>query len=158
MLWLTYYTVLFGTLGVMALYDKAHSYIPLSFLGAFLILTGGIFVMRCIEEPTITTALSPFIVALPFFLIWLVTKGKGLGFGDVILFFGVGMFFGMLQGLAVLIVSVWIGALFGLYFKYGVKKSNGRPTAIPFVPFIVLAFLVVLFTDIDILSIAMFFS
>ena len=153
LLWLSYYTVLFGVLGVMALYDKAHSYIPLPFLTAFLALCAIKFGIRIIDDHSITTLLSPFFVAAPFLLVWLITKGKGLGFGDVILFFGVGAFFGSLQGLAVLIISVWIGALFGLYFKYVVKKEKGGTTAIPFVPFIVLGFLFVLFTGVSVLSV-----
>jgi leader peptidase (prepilin peptidase)/N-methyltransferase len=157
-LWLTYYTFLFGTLGVMALYDKAHSYIPFSFLSSFLVLTLLMLGIRFSEEPQVITLLSPIFVALPFLLIWLITKGKGLGFGDVILFFGVGAFFGSLQGFAVLMISVWCGALVGVYAKYISKHRLTKTTAIPFVPFIVIAFLVVLFTGVDIISIAMYFS
>lgn len=157
-MWLIYYTFLFGTLGVMALYDKVHSYIPFSFLASYLFLTSILFVKRVVEDPHILTLLSPIFVALPFFLIWFITKGRGLGFGDVILFFGVGAFFGSLQGFAVLMISVWLGAIFGIYYKYIVKKEKSISTAIPFVPFIVLAFIVVLFTDINVFSIAIWFS
>jgi leader peptidase (prepilin peptidase) / N-methyltransferase len=157
-LWLVYYTLLFIVLGVMALYDKAHSYIPLSMLGSFLALTLGMYVFKLTQTQEMQTVLAPLFVALPFLLIWLITKGKGLGFGDVILFVGIGAFFGTLQGLAVLIISVWVGAIYGLYIKYIVQKKRNTLTAIPFVPFIVIAFLVVLFTGIDILSIAMSFS
>jgi leader peptidase (prepilin peptidase)/N-methyltransferase len=78
LLWLVYYTLLFIVLGVMALYDKAHSYIPSKFLMAFLALCGVIFVRRIMEDQDITTWLSPFFVALPFLSIWLISKGKGL--------------------------------------------------------------------------------
>ena len=159
-LWLIYYTLLFIILGVMALYDRAHSYIPLSFLVSYLTLTFFMYIVRMAEHTTILGLLSPIFVALPFLLIWLITRGKGLGFGDIIVFVGVGAFFGSLQGLGVLIISVWIGAIVGLYYKYVVNrntKSRGT-TAIPFVPFIVLSFLVVFFTGIDIMSIAMYFS
>ncbi len=149
-LWFVYYTLLFIVLGVMALYDRAHSYIPSQFLVAFLGLTGVMFLIRINEDPSITTFLSPLFVALPFLLIWLITKGKGLGFGDVILFFGVGAFFGSLQGFAVLMISVWMGALYGLYVKFIVNKKKSGYTAIPFVPFIVLGFLFVLFTGVDV--------
>lgn len=149
-LWFVYYTLLFIVLGVMALYDKAHSYIPLQFLSAFLGLTGIMFVIRLVDDLSLVTLLSPVFVALPFFLIWLLSKGKALGFGDVVLFFGVGAFFGSLQGFAVLMISVWIGALYGLYVKYVVNKKRQGYTAIPFVPFIVLAFLFVLFTGVDV--------
>jgi len=149
-LWFIYYTLLFIVLGVMALYDKAHSYIPLQFLSAFLGLSGIMFFIRLSDNVSLITLLSPVFVALPFLLIWLVSKGKALGFGDVILFFGVGAFFGSLQGLAVLMISVWMGALYGLYVKYVVNKKKSGYTAIPFVPFIVLAFLFVLFTGVDV--------
>ena len=157
-LWLVYYTIFFIVLGVMALYDRLHSYIPFWFLVSYLVLAFGMFGIRLVENHTLVDVFSPLFVALPFLLIWLFTKGNGLGFGDVILFFGVGAFLGSLQGFAVLILSVWGGALFGLYYKYIVKKRQTGATAIPFVPFIVLAFLVVLFTGIDIISIAMLFS
>ena len=148
--WFVYYTLLFIVLGVMALYDRAHSYIPVQFLAAFIALCTLMFSRRMFEEPTLLTFFSPLFVALPFLVVWLITKGKGLGFGDVILFFGVGAFFGSLQGFAVLMISVWAGALYGLYVKYGVNKKKSGYTAIPFVPFIVLAFIVVLFTGVDV--------
>ncbi len=149
-LWLAYYTLLFIVLGVMALYDRVHSYIPIQFLSAFLFLCGVMFCRRLFEDPSITTMLSPLFVALPFLIIWLISRGKALGFGDVVLFFGVGAFFGSLQGFAVLMISVWIGALYGLYVKYVVNRKKKGYTAIPFVPFIVLAFLFVLFTGVDV--------
>lgn len=155
-IFLVYYSLLFGTLGVMALYDRLHSYIPFSFLVAYIVLTLTMYGFRVFENPSVLTFLSPLFVALPFLLIWLVTKGKGLGFGDIILFFGVGAFFGSLQGFAVFILSIWLGAIVGLYIKYGKKQSKVK--AIPFVPFIVIAFIVVLFTGIDIFSITKLFS
>ena len=75
--WLVYYTLLFIVLGVMSLYDKVHSYIPITFLSGYLVLTFIMFVMRIIDDPTIVTILSPIFVSLPFLLIWLVTKGRG---------------------------------------------------------------------------------
>lgn len=158
LVWLAYYSLLFGALGVMALYDRLHSYIPSSFLFAYIVLTFGMYSVRVFSDPDILVILSPIFVALPFLIIWLVTKGRGLGFGDVILFFGVGAFFGSLQGLAVLIISIWLGAIFGIYIKYLKRDALTKYTAIPFVPFIVVAFILVLFTGIDIFSITNVFS
>ena len=158
LLWLVYYTLLFGTRGVMALYDRAHSYIPSMFLYGYLALTAIMYCMRIANDPHVLTMISPVFVAVPFLLVWLITRGRGLGFGDVILFFGVGMFFDSLQGLAVLMVSVWLGAIVGIYIKYISRQRLSDTTAIPFVPFIVIGFLIVLFTDMDIFSIAMSFS
>ncbi len=156
--WIIYYTIMFVTLGVIALYDKAHTYIPIYYLVIYLALTLGMLVMRYTDTRSIMELYAPFVVALPFFLIWLVSKGKALGFGDVILFFGVGAFFGLAQGIAVLLISIWIGAVFGAVLYFSKKESERKNMAIPFVPFIVFAFLVVLFTDIDVFSIASLFA
>jgi prepilin signal peptidase PulO-like enzyme (type II secretory pathway) len=157
--WLVFYTFLFGVLGAMALYDNKHSYIPLSFIAAFLFLCLIMFGIRSHEYLNLLTLLAPFFVAAPFFIIWLVTKGKGVGFGDIVLFFGVGAFFGALQGFAVFILSVWFGAVYGVLYKYCFsKRKTVGGTPIPFVPFIVAAFILVLFTGIDIFSIALLFS
>jgi prepilin signal peptidase PulO-like enzyme (type II secretory pathway) len=157
--WLVYYTLLFGTLGVIALYDRAHTYIPVTFLYFYGLLTLGMLVIRYAYEPSRgLVLLAPVIVALPFLLVWVITRGKGLGFGDVLLFLGVGAFFGVNQGIAVLLISIWSGALYGLYVKYLGPNKGKSGIAIPFVPFIVLAFVIVLFTDIDIFSIASLFA
>lgn len=156
-LWLLYYTVLLIALGVIALYDLRHSYVPLTYLIIFLALSLVMLVLRFGHESLPATFLGPLVVALPFLLIWILSKGKALGFGDVLLFAGVGAFFGIEQGLAVLLISIWLGALVGIGVYSARKKANSS-TAIPFVPFIVVAFLIVLFTDISVFSIASLFA
>lgn len=156
-LWLLYYTVLFIALGVIALYDLRHSYVPLTYLVIFLVLSLVMLVLRFGHESLPATFLGPLIVAAPFLLIWIISKGKALGFGDVLLFAGVGAFFGIEQGLAVLLISIWLGALVGIGV-YSTRKKTGSSSAIPFVPFIVVAFLIVLFTDISVFSIASLFA
>lgn len=157
-LWLLYYTLLFGTLGVIALYDHIHTYIPVAYLMFYCALALGMLVIRYMQEPTSMTLLSPVLVALPFLIIWLISRGRALGFGDVLLFLGVGAFFGVLQGFAVLLVSIWMGAVIG-GVVYLLHRSRGHvDPEIPFVPFIVLAFVTVLFTDIDLFFIASLFA
>lgn len=153
-LWLIYYSLLFITLGVISLYDRAHTYIPVSFLFAYSALTIVMMALRFIHDPSFAILLDPAIVALPFLFIWLVTKGKGVGFGDVLLFLGVGAFFGVASGLAVLLISIWLGAIVGIIIYLLRRKDKIKNTAIPFVPFIVIAFLIVLFTGIDVFYIA----
>jgi leader peptidase (prepilin peptidase)/N-methyltransferase len=117
--------------------------------------------MRFDSEPIIINLLAPVVVALPFILVWLITKGKGIGFGDILLFLGVGAFFGIEQGLAVLLIAIWTGAIIGgIIYLLRRRDANIKKisTVIPFVPFIIFAFVFVLFTDIDIFSIAHIFS
>ncbi len=152
---LSYYTGLFIVLGVMALYDRVHSYVPIGFLVSFLLFTFVMFGYRMSHEWSLIEFLAPLLVATPFFFIWVVTKGRGLGFGDVLLFLGVGAFFGLYSGFAVFMIAVWSGAVVGLLSKYLLSK---KVTAVPFVPFIALAFIFVLFTGVDIFSIAFLFA
>ncbi len=157
--WLVYYTMLFITLGVIALYDLRHTYIPTAYLLWFSALAFVLLVMRFQADPSATTLLGPLVVALPFLLIWMFSKGRAIGFGDVILFMAIGAFFGIEQGLAVVLVAVWLGAIIGIGVMV-IQKLKGKKhsSVIPFVPFIVLAFLIVLFTDTSIFSLAGLFA
>ncbi len=156
--WLVYYTLILISLGVVALYDYKHSYVPIVFLALFSFLSIIMLGIRYMHDGGNAVLLGPLVVAFPFLLIWLLTKGRALGFGDVLLYLAVGAFFGIEQGLAVLLISVWLGAAVGIIVYLQRRKKNNTNTAIPFVPFIVAAFLIVLFTDIGIFSIASLFA
>lgn len=158
LLWLAYYSLVFISLGVIALYDYKHSYVPVAYLAVFSILSLGMLCARYLHDPSPAVLLGPLFVALPFLLVWILTKGRALGFGDVILYAAVGAFFGIEQGLAVLLVSIWMGAIVGIVTYVIRKKEQNSNSAIPFVPFIVAAFLFVLFTDISVFSVASLFQ
>jgi leader peptidase (prepilin peptidase)/N-methyltransferase len=157
-LWLLYYTLVFISLGVIALYDYRHSYVPVTYLCLFSFLSLIMLGIRYSFDHSTAVLLGPLAVSLPFLLIWLFTRGKALGFGDVILYMAVGAFFGIEQGLAVLLISVWLGALIGIAIYLLRRRKNNTSTAIPFVPFIVAAFVIVLFTDMSIFSFASLFA
>jgi leader peptidase (prepilin peptidase)/N-methyltransferase len=127
--------------------------IPNSFFVMFLGLSVAALITRFIQVRDLHVFLAPFAVALPFLLAFIVTKGKALGFGDVLMYMAVGAFLGLEQGLAVLFISVWLGGVTGLVLHFLSKKKYTMKSALPFVPFITLAFVIVLFTDIDIISI-----
>lgn len=156
--WAFYYTLLFVVLGVMALYDKKHTYVPVYFLMLYSVLCLLMLLMRYVSDPTYLVLLGPIVISLPFLIIWIVSKGKAIGFGDIILFLGVGSFFGIAEGFSVVLISVWIGAIVGLIMKLtniGIKRGTSE---IPFVPFIIISFLIILFTGIDVFSIATWLS
>lgn len=75
-----------------------------------------------------------------FFLIWAITKGKGMGFGDVKLAFPLGLLLGWPQAIIWIFSSFMIGAVVGigllLFQKVKVKQ------AVPFGPFLVAGTLV----------------
>jgi len=97
------------------------------------------------------------VLALPLFLIWLVSKGKWMGLGDPKLVLGIGWFLGPVFGLAAIILAFWTGAFFGLIllvlskFNWHGLKIDGK-TEVPFAPFLILGFLLVFFFNLDILN------
>lgn len=142
-----YTLVVLTILGVITLYDIKHSLLPSLYLYLFIALSCIPYILRLIAEPTAEVLLAPFFVALPYLLLFLVTKGKGVGFGDVLMFFAVGALLGINKGLLVLLIAVWTGAIVGaLFILTGLRK---RTDALPFVPFIAFATLLVLFTGIS---------
>ena len=157
-LWLIYYTLFFITLGVITLYDLKHKVIPINFFYGFLVLSLITLFLRFLSDKSPVTLLAPLVVASPFLLLWLMSRGRWLGFGDVLMYMAVGAFMGIAQGLAVFFLSVWIGAIVGLVFKFLESKKYTLKTAIPFVPFITIALIIVLFTDIDVFSILSIFK
>jgi prepilin signal peptidase PulO-like enzyme (type II secretory pathway) len=132
------------TLGVIFLYDLAHRIIPKHFLYFLLTLSLLPLAERFLQSGSYYGLAAPLLVALPYLILFFLTLGKGVGFGDVLLFFGVGALLGSSQGLLVFLFSLWIGTLTVLpllFFKIVNKK-----TALPFAPFIIISYFVVLFT------------
>lgn len=71
-----------------------------------------------------------FGLALFFGIIFLVSRGEWMGFGDVKLVFLIGCILGFPNALFSLMVSVWIGALWGIYLM--LTSKAGLKTALPF--------------------------
>lgn len=85
-------------------------------------------------EPIIT----PFLLSSIFLLIFLITKGKGIGFGDIQVAFLIGLFLRPGDALLSIIFSSFLGSIYGLFLILKEKKFR-RP--IPFVPFMFLGVL-----------------
>lgn len=160
------YTFLFVLLSVIFLYDLKHKIVPLPF--SLLILIMGVafeawkvthlqsFYNGNYNALFYLDLFSGILIALPFFLINIFSKGRGVGMGDVILFLGVGYIFGFVYGMSIFLLSVWMGALVSLFLIYFLPKKYNKKSAIPFAPFIVVAVVIVLFLHIDILGASMF--
>ena len=78
-----------------------------------------------------------FLFALGFAIIYLVSKGGAIGFGDVKLVFIIGLILGYPLGLLAIIFAIWGGALWGLVLM-GFGKAT-RKTALPFGSFLSLS-------------------
>ena len=109
-----FYLFIFSILIAISVYDYRHKIIPdglsytfiiLSFLSAlYIFLTGGVYL----------NLLAGIIISLPFFLLWLVSRGAWMGFGDVKLALGIGFLLGIPSGIYAIVLAFWIGGLVGI--------------------------------------------
>lgn len=90
------------------------------------------------------------IVALPILLIYGVTRGRGMGFGDVKLAFNMGFISGIWGGLAAIYIGFISGGIVGLILLLARKKK--MKSKIAFGPFLLLGFYTILFYDTEVIS------
>ena len=87
--------------------------------------------------------LASFITMLPILLLFLFTKGKGMGFGDVKLAFTMGFLLGIVGGLAAVYIGFIAGAVIGIILI--LLKRKKFKSKIAFGPFLIIGFLFALF-------------
>ncbi len=79
-----------------------------------------------------------------FFLLYLITRGQGMGFGDVKLVFLLGLFLGWPKVIVAFYIAFLTGAILGcILILWGKKKFSGG--TVPFGPFLVLGAITSLF-------------
>lgn len=103
--------------------------------------------------------------SLFFYLLWHASGGKWIGFGDVKLAFPLGLFLGSSGVFSMIVLAFWVGAGVGLFLlalgKFSLKwkkplrflgQKITMKSALPFAPFLITGFLLVLFFKIDVVS------
>ena len=137
-----FYATVFSLLLVIAIYDLKHKIIPdvlslalgiLSFVGLFF-FSNYIFYPHW---PSLLEFLSGILIALPFALMWLLSKGTWMGLGDAKLAVSLGWLLGLSLALSGLMLAFWAGAIIGILLMVFSKK-HGMKSEIPFAPFLVL--------------------
>ena len=86
---------------------------------------------------------AAFVVMLPILLLFFVTKGKGMGFGDVKLSFSMGFLLGIINGLIGLYIAFITGAAIGTLLV--IFRKQKLKSKIAFGPFLVLGLITMLF-------------
>ena len=158
------FAFLFSVLIVISVYDFRHKIIPdklvyvfalISFLSIFVNSSG---VGSLFIKPTLMDISVGPLLALPFALIWLLSKGKWMGLGDAKLILGLGWMLGLYMGLSALILSFWLGAVVGLIMMAISRKKIGLKTEIPFAPFLIFSSLIVFLFNIGIFNLTKIFQ
>jgi prepilin signal peptidase PulO-like enzyme (type II secretory pathway) len=144
-----------AVLVVISVFDIRHQQIPNVPLAMFYLSA---LVLTIVSDYSIfIRVIQGLMLASPLLLLWGASRGRWLGFGDVLLMFGVGLWLGLSVGVGALLMSFWIGALLALVLMFFSKKYSLK-TAIPFGPFIVLGSFVAFLYTIDIEALLNFFA
>lgn len=164
-----FYLVISSILIVIIFYDIRHKIIPNGLVYGFIILSFVklvYFILRfgSFYGKDLYDLLAPVLLFLFFGIIWLVSSGRWLGFGDVKLVFGIGALLGFTSGISAIVLGFWAGtAYIILYFilsKIFPQKFGGvyRGMEIPFAPFLIAGLFISLFAKVDVLSLSYFIN
>lgn len=154
-----YACVVWMLLMVIFVYDLKHKIIPDGIVYAFMILSFASSLWLFIEGVSwVPTLLSGPVVALPFILIWAISMGRWMGFGDAKLALGIGWFLGVSGGYTAVILAFWIGALVGLILIFSNAGKVGMKSELPFAPFLIIGIAIVFFANLHFGDLLNFFS
>jgi leader peptidase (prepilin peptidase)/N-methyltransferase len=167
MLW-----AIMSVLVVIVVYDLRHLIIPDELVVTLVLLTtarAGYWAWLYLDSalPFLATAVAGLVVAGFFFLLWYLSGGRWLGFGDVKLSFPLALLVGSSGAFSMVVLSFWVGAgvslcLLGLSTL--ARRLRGKTpvwflgrtltmkSAVPFAPFLVAGALVVFFYHVDVLA------
>lgn len=136
-----YYLVMASFLIIIFVYDLKHYIIPDKVVFPAILLSGiwylvsGIFLNIYTKYEIMNIIYSAVGAAVFFLAIVLISRGKGMGIGDIKLAFLMGLILGWPNILAALFLAFFIGAIIGLgliiFGKQGLKSE------VPFGPFLI---------------------
>lgn len=141
---------------VIAAYDAKHKIIPDKFVWVFnAIALASVFVggHTWVHMPYLWTLLAGPLAALPFALLWAVSKGKWMGLGDAKLSLGIGWLLGLSGAVNALILAFWIAAAMSILWMLITRKRIKRGAEIPFGPYLILGFYLVLIFGITVIDV-----
>lgn len=114
--------VLVALFVIIAAYDIRHTIIPDTWVytSAIVSLAVGVFSLPYLHSEfavrdALQVLIDGFIVALPLFLLWLFSRGRAMGFGDVKLALSIGFLLGWQDGVVALGLSFILGAIISVF-------------------------------------------
>ncbi len=149
------YLIVTCVLVVISVYDIKHKIIPDPFVFSFIALAFlSMFIgnLTWFSIPSWSHLLAGPLLALPFALIWYVSKGTWMGFGDAKLVLGIGWLLGLGAGANSIVLAFWIAAIISITWLLITKHSIKPRTEIPFGPYLIIGMYVVLLYKVQVID------
>src|SRR3989344_610866 len=144
------------TLLFIVVYDIRHGIIPWSASAVLAVLALSHLVLM--DGITLWGVLAGPLLALPLFLLSLVSRGTWMGWGDSVLEISLGWLLGLSIGATALMLAFWSGAAVGIVLVV-LKKGFRMNSELPFAPFLVFGALAAHFLHVDFFApLALLFS
>lgn len=145
-----YSWLLVSLLVIMAVYDLRHQIIPNVFVYIFDILA---FLSLFVVSEFLSNFLSGVAFFSFFAFLWLISKGKWMGFGDAKLALGLGWLLGPSLTISAFLFSFWLGSLVSVGLLLFSRSKITIKSRVPFAPFLVLGSLISFLVRLDIIKI-----
>jgi Flp pilus assembly protein protease CpaA len=166
---------LFVLLCAVVLYDLTHLIIPNELVIAIGAVAVGILVLEYLGGATLGIIVGHLISATISFLVyaslWVVSKGRWIGFGDAKLALPLGLLLSPAGAFTMIVLSFWVGAAIAItmlvfqkiqrrlkrarYARTRVANAQGYLTMkseIPFAPFLIIGLWLVFFFHFDVIG------
>ncbi|HQB27276.1 MAG TPA: prepilin peptidase [Candidatus Paceibacterota bacterium] len=165
--WLTllFYLIIVSLFIATTVYDLRHKIIPDLFVSLLVVLALLRPLFFSLASYDFHSLISDYQTVIwggltaggVFFLLWLLSRGRWLGFGDVKLALAIGFLLGPVQVFSALVLAVWFGAIVGLVLiiltktgLFGFRKYFTIKSELPFAPFIILGVLLNLLFQVNV--------
>lgn len=143
---------------VIVVYDVKHKIIPDSFvythsaLALLYLFVGG---NTLFHMPTFEALIAGPLLAVPFALLWVVSKGTWMGLGDAKLVLGIGWFLGINAGINAIVLAFWIGAVVSVIWLFATYRQFKPRMEIPFGPYLIIGMYLVMIFGVQVMDIGM---
>ncbi len=143
---------------VIVIHDIKHKIIPDPFVYTFATLAlVNLFVggSSWWHIPSFEALIAGPLLAVPFALLWVVSRGTWMGLGDAKLVVGIGCLLGVNGGINAIILAFWIGAIVSVVWLFSTYKQFKPKMEIPFGPYLIFGMYLVLIFGMQVIDIGM---
>jgi prepilin signal peptidase PulO-like enzyme (type II secretory pathway) len=143
---LLFFLIALTMLLALVLYDLAHQILPPVFLWIFIGASAIEWFLTTPSSELLWSILAPCAITFMLLLIYILSRGRAMGFSDAPLSFGLALLTGPVA-LSGFVFSFWIGAGIGIIILAKRSRGSRMGVEVPFAPFLAAGFLLAYFTQ-----------